>query len=156
MVTLAAIAAAIYCLNLLNEYTALTIATGQNYPRAFGKAGSDQLTMLFAGMQHDGYYIAAIFFRLWLLPLGYLVIRSGYVPVLLGVLLIVGGCCYLVDLVMYFLVPSFEAAIGPYLLAPGGIAEFLFTAWLLVKAVRVAERGTRPDQRTDDSPSWRR
>jgi hypothetical protein len=139
MVTFVAVAVAIYCLNLLNQYTALTIATGQDSTRAFGKAGSDQLVLQFADMQRNGYYIAAMFFGLWLLPLGYLVVTSGYVPKVLGVLLIIGGVGYLADLFARFLAPDFGASIGPFLIAPGGIAELSFTAWLLVKAVRVPE-----------------
>jgi hypothetical protein len=47
---------------------------------ALGAAGSDALAGLLAGMHHDGYLIALVFFGLWLLPLGYLVVRSGYFP----------------------------------------------------------------------------
>jgi hypothetical protein len=137
MVTFVAVAVAIGSLNLLNQYTALTIATGEDYTRAFGKAGSDALTLLFADMQHNGYYISAMFWGLWLLPLGWLVITSGYVPKVLGVLLLIGGVGYLADLFTRFLTPDLGARIGASLLAPGGIAELVFTLWLLVKAVRV-------------------
>ena len=100
------------------------------------QGGSDQLVLQFADMQHNGYYIAAMFFGLWLLPLGYLVITSGYVPRVLGVLLIIGGVGYLVDLLVRFLVPGFDAGISP-LVIPGAVAELSLAAWLLVKAVRV-------------------
>jgi hypothetical protein len=143
MVTFAAVSVAIYCLNLLNQYTALMLATGEDYQRAFGKTGSDALTMLFTDMEHSGYYIAAIFFGLWLLPLGYLVINSGQFPKVLGILLIIGGFGYLVDLLARFLAPDFGASITWYVVAPGGVAELLFTAWLLVKGVRVPERNVR-------------
>ena len=136
MVTFVAVAVAIYCLNLLNQYTALRIATDQGSTRAFGRAGSDQLVLQFADMQHNGYYLAAMFFGLWLLPLGYLVITSGYVPKVLGVLLIIGGVGYLVDLFVRFLAPGFDAGISP-LVVPGAVAELSLAAWLLVKAARV-------------------
>jgi hypothetical protein len=136
MGTFVAVAVAIYCLNLLNQFTALRIATDQGYARAFGRAGSDQLVLQFADMQHSGYYIAAMFFGLWLLPLGYLVITSGYVPKVLGVLLIIGGVGYLVDLLVRFLAPGFDAGISP-LVIPGAVAELSLAAWLLVRAVRV-------------------
>jgi Domain of unknown function (DUF4386) len=120
MVTLVAVAVAIYSLNLLNQYTALRIATDQAYLRAFGRAGSDQLVLQFADMQHNGYYLAAMFFGLWLLPLGELVITSGYLPKVLGVLLIIGGVGYLVDLFVRFLVPGFGAGISPLVVPWGG------------------------------------
>jgi hypothetical protein len=136
MVTFVAVAVAIGCLNLLNQYTALTIATSQDYTRAFGRPGSDALTLLFAGMQDNGYYISAVFWGLWLLPLGYLVIKSGYVPKMLGALLIIGGAGYLADLFTRFLVAGIAPAISVFVI-PGAVAEFLFMAWLLVKGVEV-------------------
>src|SRR5262249_11809896 len=89
MVTFAAVGAAIMGLNQLNQFTALTIATSPDYTRSFGKAGSDALTLLFSGMQHNGYVVDNMYFGLWLLPLAYLVIRSGYFPKVLGVLQII-------------------------------------------------------------------
>ena len=130
MVTLVAVAVAIYSLNLLNQSTALRIATDQGSTRAFGQAGSDQLVLQFADMQHNGYYIAAMFFGLWLLPLGYLAITSGYLPKVLGVLLIIGGVGYLVDLFVRFLAPGFGAGVSP-LVVPGAVAELSLAAWLL-------------------------
>ncbi|TWJ23062.1 DUF4386 domain-containing protein [Micromonospora endolithica] len=84
MITFVAVSVAIQSLSLLNQNAALRVATGQDYSAAFGPTGSDQLTMLFADMQHDGYLIAQTYFGLWLLPLGYLVVRSGYLPQSVG------------------------------------------------------------------------
>ena len=139
MVTFVAVSVAIQSLNLLNQKAALTIATGQDYTGAFGPADSDQLTMLFADMQHDGYLIAQTYFGLWLLPLGYLVVKSGYFPKVLGVLLVIGCFGHLVDVFARFLAPDFGANISPFVMTPAAVAELSFIAWLLVKAVRVPE-----------------
>lgn len=146
MVTLVAISVAIICLNLLHQLTALSIATGAGYVSAFGRAGADQLTMLLVDMHHDGYLIAQMFFGLWLVPLGYLVVRSGYFPKWLGVLLALGGLAYVVDLLVRFLAPGVGETLSPYVLIPV-YSEVLFVAYLLVKGVRVAEgSSTRTDQ----------
>jgi len=137
MVTFAAVGAAIQYLNQLNQYTALTIATGDHYTRAFGGAGSDGLTLLFATMQHSGYLIDSMFFGLWLLPLGYLVIKSGYFPKPLGVLLIVGCIAYIASLFTRVLAPAVGSSTAPLFIAIGGTAELCFLAWLLIKAVNV-------------------
>ena len=139
MVTLVAVSVAIMCLNLLNQFVALSIATGEEYSSAFGPAGADALTALFADMQHNGFLIAQMFFGLWLLPLGYLVVRSGYVPKVLGVLLAAGGVGYLVDLFARFLAPGVAERISSFVLAPAVVGEVSFVAWLLVKSVRVPE-----------------
>lgn len=125
-------------LNLLNQYTALTVATGDAYSRTFGDAGADALTLLFVDMYRDGSTISGVFFGLWLLPLGYLVIKSGHFPKVLGVLLIIGCLGYLASVFTQFLAPGAEAA-ADVLFVIGGLPEFLFLAWLLVKAVRVPQ-----------------
>jgi Domain of unknown function (DUF4386) len=137
MVTFVAVGAAIGGLNLLNQYTALTIATGEDYTRTFGKAGSDALTLLFADMQHNGFLVDAMFFGLWLAPLGWLVIKSGYAPKVLGILLIIGCFGYLANLFTYFLAPDAPAGIRTLFAVVGGVPEIVFVAWLLVKGVRV-------------------
>ena len=134
MVVIVAVSVAIMCLNLLNQWVALQVATD----RAFG-AGSDALVGLFAGMHHDGYLIAQIFFGLWLLPLGYLVLRSGWFPAWIGVLLIAGCFGYLVDTFATFLAPSVADSIEAIVVAPAAIGELSFVAYLLIKGVRVRE-----------------
>ena len=131
------------CLNLLNQFVALSIATGADYSSGFGPAGSDALAMLFADMQHDGYLIAQLFFGLYLLPLGYLVVKSGYVPKVLGVLLAIGCFGDLADLFARFLALGVAESISPFVLAPAAVGELSFMAWLLVKTVRVPEQDAR-------------
>ncbi|SCG62333.1 DUF4386 domain-containing protein [Micromonospora halophytica] len=137
MVTFVAVSVAIQSLSLLHQYTALTIVTGEDYTRAFGPAGSAQLTMLFADMQTNAYLIAQVYFGLWLLPLGYLVVRSGYFPKALGVLLMIGCCGHLVDMFARFLAPGLGADISPFAMVPAAVAELSFIAWLLTRGVRV-------------------
>jgi len=143
MVTFVAVSVAIMCLNLLNQFVALSIATGKDHSRVFGPAGSDALAMLFVDMQHDGYLIAQMFFGLWLLPLGYLAVKSGYFPKVLGVMLAIGCFGYLADLFAQFLAPAIAESIAPFFLAPAAVGELSFIAWLLVKVVRVPERDPR-------------
>ncbi|MDQ7908307.1 DUF4386 domain-containing protein [Phytohabitans sp. ZYX-F-186] len=139
MVTLNAIGTATACLSLLNWYTAIAVATGDTYPRTFGEAGADALTLHYLDMYDTGVGIAFVFDSLWLVPLGYLMIRSGYFPKALGVALIVGCAGYLVnDVFIAFL--ATEAAsttgIGLLLTAVAGLSEIAFVAWLLAKGVR--------------------
>jgi hypothetical protein len=140
MVTFVAVAVAIGSLNLLNLLTALNLATGED-AAALGTDQRDALTTLFLDRHEQGYYLSAMFWGLWLLPLGYLLIRSAYVPRILGMLLVAGGVSYLVDLTVVLLAPDLGASIGTYLLAVGGVAEFLLALWLVVRAVHVPETG---------------
>ena len=81
------------------------------------------MVLLLLDTQHYGILIAQIFFGLWLVPLGYLAYTSGMFPKALGVLLIVGGACYLVDMLAAFLVPDFGQTIHTFIIIPSAIAE---------------------------------
>jgi len=142
MVVIVSVSVAIICLNLLNQYVALSVANGDEYTTVFGAAGSDALVGLFADMHAAGYLIAQMFFGLWLLPLGFLVYRSGYFPKVLGVLLAIGCFGYLADLFIHFLVPDIAESIAPFVLAPATIGELSLVVWLLVRGLRVVDRGT--------------
>ena len=106
MVVLVAIAATIMCLNEVFQFAALLVAGDASYVAAFGAAGSNALVLLLLDMHHYGFLIAQIFFGLWLVPLGYLAYKSGMFPKALGVVLIVAGVSYLVDMLAAFLVPD--------------------------------------------------
>ena len=136
MVTLVAVSAAIGALNLLNQYTALTIATGA-YLGSFEEAGADGLTLLFVDAFDNGYTLNAMFYGPWLIPLGYLVIKSGYFPKVLGGLLIAGCIAYLTLLFTTFLAPEAGPGSESVLGAVSGIPELAFMAWLLIRGVRV-------------------
>lgn len=86
----------------------MRVATDSLYAAAVGTAGSNAFVLLQLDLQHNGLLIATIFYGLWLMRLGYLAYTSaGILPKWLGVLLIVGGAWYLVDVLAQFLVPDF-------------------------------------------------
>ena len=144
MVVLVAIGAGITCLNTVFEFEGLRVATGAVNLAAFGAAGSNALVLLLLDTQHYGIFIAQIFFGLWLIPLGYLAYKSaGWFPKWLGVLLIVGGVCYLVDLFAQFLVPDFGKEIHSFIWIPSALAEISMVVYLLVIGVRIQ----KPDER---------
>lgn len=141
MVVLVAIATAIMCLNLVFEFAALLVATDGSYALAFGAAGANVLVLLLLDIHHYGFLIAQIFFGLWLVPLGYLAYRSAMFPRPLSVLLVIGGACYLADMLVLFLVPDLGRQIAPFLVIPPTIAEVWMVAYLLVKGVRSSSAG---------------
>jgi hypothetical protein len=83
--------------------------------------------------------IGLIFFGLHLFVLGYLVFKSGYIPKILGILLIIAALGYLVDSFANFLLPrydSYEMVFLMVVFVPAFIAELSFCLWLLFKGVR--------------------
>jgi len=140
MVLFAAAGTAAGTLNLLNEYAALTIATDQSFARAFGQPGADSLTQLFAEAHASGFILNAVFYGTWLAPLGYLVVKSGYFPKILGVMLIVGCFGYLTVHFTTFLVPDAPTGVRQLFTLVGGVPEIVFMVWLLVRGARVSPR----------------
>jgi hypothetical protein len=135
MVIFSLVGIPIAMLNLLNNFAALQLLTGADYLTVFTTAQLQTLGLFFLNLQSYGVNIATIFWGLWLLPLGYLVFKSGYIPRVLGILLIIGGFGYLTDFVTFFLFPNFDVTISQFTF----VGELLLPLWLLIKGVNVEE-----------------
>ncbi len=127
----------IMMLNMLNHFIPLLLLSGADYLTEFSTAQLDALAYLFLDLHETGYLISAVFTSFCLLPLGYLVLKSGYFPRVLGLLLIIGPFLGLIDHFVVFLVPSYELSVLGTL--PLVIAEFSTMVWLLVKGANVPE-----------------
>lgn len=90
--------------------------------------------MLSYDLYLNGYKIANVFFGLWLVPLGLLVYKSVFIPKILGMLLVAGGCSLFLEVLIYFLLPGYEA-VNTFLLIPQTFSEFAFLIWLLIKGI---------------------
>lgn len=119
----------------LNHFAVLPILTGPEFkdlPPALLVAMARNSVRL--GTQE--FMAANVFYGLWLFPLGYLVRRSGFLPKILGTLLIVDGCAVVTWVLQFFLFPGLEAI--TYVLYPiMFLTEASFALWLLVKGVRL-------------------
>lgn len=90
-------------------------------------------------------FVASLFWGLWLLPFGYLAFNSGIMPRLFGVLLILGGAGYLVDVFADLLLPGYAAmAFSDYVHLPAALGEIGTCLWLLVMGVRRGRKGFGP------------
>ena len=144
-VVLVALASGIICLNAVFEFEALRVATDSSYAVALGTAGSNAVVQLLIDTQHYGTLAAQVFFGLWLIPLGYVAYKSsGLFPKWLGVLLIIGGVCYLVDLLAAFLIPDLGQKIASFILIPSAVAEISTVFYLLIIGVNTAKPVPRP------------
>ena len=126
---------AIECMSVLNLSTALSLLSGADYLTVFPADQLQAQALLHIDMYTNGFMIAQIFFGAWLLPLGYLVYRSGFLPRFLGILLIIDFFGVLIWFLQFFLLPEADVITYPGL-AAGFIAEVSLTLWLLVKGVK--------------------
>jgi hypothetical protein len=120
-------------LNELNHFAVLLLSSGNSYLPAFKADQLNALVTFFLDLRKYGTFIAQ-FFSFWVVLLGYLVYKSGFLPRILGILLMLGGLCYTVLAVLFFLYPNIDTTIfGVFTF----IAESLFYLWLLIKGVNV-------------------
>jgi hypothetical protein len=120
-------------LNELNHFAVLLLSSGAGYLTAFKADQLNALVMFFIDLRIYGTFITQ-FFSFWVLLLGYLVFKSGFLPKILGILLMLVGLSYTVSAVLFFLFPNFDATIfGVFTF----IGESLFYLWLLIKGVNV-------------------
>ena len=87
--------------------------------------------------------IAQIFLGLWVLPLGYLVIKSGFLPKILGIFLLIDCVVLLIWVFQFFLVYPENTAISGICLGISFIAEGSLCLWLLIKGVSVKQSKNR-------------
>ncbi len=143
LVVLVAIGAGIVTLNEIFGFEALRVATGAVNLASIGPAASNAMALLLLDAQHYGLLIAQIFFGLWLVPLGYLAYKSEWFPRALGVVLILGAVCYIVDMLALFLVPDVGKAIHGFVTIPSAIAEVSMVLYLLVIGVKTKKSDER-------------
>lgn len=122
-------------LNELNNIAALLLLSGASYLAPFTSSQLQALVLLFHDLHTYGLDIAAVFWGLWLFPMGYLVLKSGFLPRLLGILLIIGCFGWLAESIAAFLLPGYGLRIGMFT----GLGEILLPLWLLLKGVDVEQ-----------------
>ena len=122
-------------LNVLNEIAALLLVSGAGFLSVFDQRQLDALAYLFLRLHSQGIFIAAIFWGLWLFPFGLLVMRSRFIPSVLGALLIVAGCAYLVSSFTTLIVPQYAQRVDQVALA-FEICELPIVFWLVIWGAR--------------------
>jgi len=126
-------------LNELNQFAVLLLSSGADYLRVFNADQLHALVLFFLHLHDMGINIAGIFWGLWLFPMGYLVFKSGFLPRILGILLMIGCAGYLVQSFATFLIPDFQVNIALFTFW----GEVLFPLWLVIRGVNVEKWNKR-------------
>lgn len=127
---------AVIAMNLLNYYAAMLLLTGPVYTSAFEPSQLHALTSMFLDLHAHGYDLGLILFGVHCMILGYLILKSRYIPKVLGILMMAGGVAYLVGSYTRFLFPDYVATVLPiYIVAL--VSELALCLWLLIKGVNL-------------------
>src|SRR5438093_5319988 len=131
MATLLLVSIPVSLLNLLNNIAALVLVSGADFLSPFDKRQLDALTYLFLRLHGQGLVVAQIFWGLWLFPYGMLVIRSGFIPRAVGVLLMIAGSGYLVSSFAYLFLPEHARMVSQFATVLE-LGELPIIVWLLI------------------------
>jgi len=142
MVLLVSLGVAVSLANLINELAPLMLLGGADYLSAFTKPQLDALALGFLGLHGHGAVVATAFWGLWLFPFGILVIKSGFFPRVLGVLLMVAGFAYVASSVTTIVLPAYRQVVSRVMM-PLYFGEIPIIFWLLIKGARVPETPAR-------------
>ena len=131
MATLLLVSIPISLLNLLNDIAALVIVNGASFLSMFETRQLDALAYLFVRLHGQGFVVAQLFWGLWLFPFGILIIRSGFIPRVLGFLLFIAGFGNVASSFTSLLLPSYAPIIDRFTSVLTA-AELPIIFWLLI------------------------
>ena len=141
MVAFAVVSVPISFINLLNKLDILSLLSGANHLQAFTAEQIHTQVMLSLDSYSNGLLVSEIFWGLWLLPFGYLVFKSGFLPKILGILLIAGCFGYLTDFFASVLFSGYaDTTLANFATKPAALGEIGTCLWLLVMGAREPKR----------------
>jgi hypothetical protein len=126
------IAASICC------FAPVHLLSGAHYLQQFSAGQLQTLALFSLKLYQFAFAINLGLFSVDCLATGYLIFRCGFLPRALGVLLAIGGCCYLINSVVYFLPPKVFPDLFPFIYLPSLVAELSLALWLTVRGVNRA------------------
>lgn len=125
---------------VLNGVAARILLSGAASLTAFTKPQLDTLAMLFLRLHIHGVFAVEIYWGLWLLPFGILVFRSGFLPRVLGIFLVIAGFAYVAHSFVSLLLPGVRSTVYEMAtMAARGLGELPIMFWLLVKGIEIRE-----------------
>jgi len=125
MVAFALVSISIGMFSLLFQYAAPLLLSNNGYSTLFTTDQWHTQVLFFINMQVMGDKASQIL-AIWLLPLGYLIYRSGFFPKILGVLMVIAGAGYVTDFLIFFLLPNLNWQLAGFAF----LAELPFPLWL--------------------------
>jgi hypothetical protein len=135
LVIFVAISAGIGFLNELNNLAAILVLRGNEFAGTLTQPQREAVAMLFLRLHGQGHAVNEMFWGLWLLPFGLLIVRAHFIPRLLGIWLLLDGFAWIGLSIVALLAPSyndvaFKAA------QPAVFAELAVMLWLITIGVR--------------------
>jgi hypothetical protein len=134
---------AIALFGLLKLVTVFHLVNNPDDAAAFGPGPLRAQVQLLLGTFRDDWSMGLVLFGIHLALLGYLIYRSGYIPRLLGILLVIDGVGWVIDSLQPYLYPNAHLK---YLFLTF-FGEIFLMLWLLIRGWKI------PEQKADPQPA---
>jgi hypothetical protein len=122
--------------SLVVHYLAPLMLAGGAADASVGAVQAQEMAVQSLRLRNAGSTVSLFFFGLHLAFIGWLIVESKLVPLVLGLLAGLGGLCFVANSTIYFLAPPIWADLVPLILLPGIAAQALLALWLLAMGVR--------------------
>lgn len=137
MVIFATVSVPISFLNLQNKFAVLPLIGKEEHLKFFSNEELQNRVLVYLNQYDNGILIVTVFWGLWLLPFGYLVYKSGFLPKALGILLMLGCLGYLINFTGNTLFKEYASlGISKFVSLPASIGEIGTCLWLLIMGAK--------------------
>ena len=137
MTILALVSVPISFVNLQNKFSILTLISKDEYLKIYSNEQLQNKVMFYLNQYNNGISLVSIFWGLWLLPFGYLIYKSEFLPKILGILLMLGCFGYLINFTGNMFIKNYaEIGISKFVSLPASIGEIGTCLWLLIVGAR--------------------
>lgn len=135
LVALVLVSSALGLMTVVFSAAALLVFRGGDAFAGFDGHSREAVGMLLIRMRGQAYGINQMFWGLWLLPFGWLVVSSRFLPRWLGYWLLLDGIAWVVLSMTWFLAPDYTDALFRYF-QPVFMAELAAMLWLLIMGAK--------------------
>ncbi len=137
MVILAFVSVPISFVNLQNKFSILSLISKDEYLKIYSLEQLQSKVMFYLTEYNNGISLVSVFWGLWLLPFGYLIYKSNFLPKFLGILLMLGCFGYLINFTGNVLIKNYtELGISKLVSFPASIGEIGTCLWLLIMGAK--------------------
>ena len=123
-----------FLVNIVNM-TALFVLKG-SFLQSFSPEQVHHLAGIFLRIGSYDIQMVQLYWGLWLFPFGWLVYRSGFIPRILGILLILNGVAYTAQSFTFVLFTEYRSIVSQIAMPFMFLGEIPIIFWLLIKGVK--------------------
>lgn len=123
----------VYLLAVTNLVKTYALIKGSSYFLVNSPEQISELILFYIKSYKYEWFFGLVLFGLYLILLGYLVLKARYIPHIMGWLLIIAGLGYVIGHLKVFLYPEFNTSFSMIT----ALGELVFMLWLLIKGSRI-------------------